>query len=89
MPRVVPKKYAHWTSTELERLRKLYPVLTREQLLAAFHPHPIRSILVMANKIGARRRSRSWLQRCAQHVPTMNLLTGAGWPRPIEKETTE
>jgi hypothetical protein len=66
---------SRWTNQEIERLRRCYPVMTREQLAVAFPRHPITSILSTAHDFHIRKShgSRKWLAVIAGHVPFFNF----------------
>ena len=64
-----------WTSTELSRLRRSYPVMTVAELEAAFPNHSIKSIRTTASdlKISKDFGARKWLRIAAAHVPVCDF----------------
>lgn len=67
-----------WTTTQINLLKVLYPVASRQKLIRELHPHPIKSICVVANMLGLRRR-RDWQAIAREHKPVFNFETrGSG-----------
>lgn len=64
-----------WTTSELARLRLIYPVMTKAELAAAFPTHPIGSINSTAHALGLHKvfGNRKWQQIAARWVPTFRL----------------
>ena len=73
----VPKN-ARWTAPEIARLRQSYPVMTQQELAAAFPRHPLSSIISTANGLGIRKiyGTRKWREIAARHVPLFNFGIG-------------
>lgn len=69
-----PLTYARWTNHKLAWLRECYPVMTRAELAVEFSPHPIGSIMRMAQVMNLRKRD--WKAICAAHKPVFNLHSG-------------
>lgn len=65
-----------WTAAELQRLRRLYPVLTTAELVTAFYPHTRRSIQATAQTLQLRsRRMINWMQHAAKHKPVFSFVS--------------
>ncbi len=64
-----------WTTSEITRLRMVYPVMTKAELVAAFPTHPIGSINSTANALGLRKvfGNRKWQKIAARWVPTFRF----------------
>jgi len=72
-------KNARWTAPEIERLRQCYPVMTADELTAAFPRHPPSSIKSTAHDLGIRKiyGTRRWREIAARQVPVFNFDIGA------------
>ena len=68
---------AKWTSPEITRLRREWPVKTASQIITSFPRHPWGSINSTAHHLGLKklhpRGSNKWRDIAARHVPTFQF----------------
>lgn len=73
-------KRKSWTNLEMARLKKFYPVMSKDALLREFSPRSWESIRCRADELGIRRDLnlggyRNWKQIAAEHQSVFNLPT--------------
>jgi hypothetical protein len=59
-----------WTTSEMIKLRRCYPIMSEPELEKAFPRHSINSIIGMARRKGIRKR-RDWAAIARKHVPVI------------------
>jgi hypothetical protein len=64
-----------WTAPEIKRLRELYPVMSKDDLIRAFPRHPWQSIKTMGSACRSPKTfgNRRWREIAARHVMTFQF----------------